>query len=134
MGWKKTLIGLPLLALGGSCQLPQSGNGNCRCELHERERGTQQVQQMQQAPQEQEQPAEPTVLQIVALKYGQAHPVAGMVERLLPRGRHQMRLVPDVRTNSVVLSGPAKEVEAAKALVLALDTQDANQRAMEEQS
>lgn len=125
MTWKKTLIGLPLLALGASCQLPQHGEANCACALHLQEREN---LEQQGVAQQQEAEDEKLVVHIVALKYGRSNQVAGMVQQLLSRRGNELRLVSDDRTNSVIVSGHLEEVEASKALILALDTPDATQQ------
>lgn len=75
-----------------------------------------------------EEPEEKILVHIVALKHGHADMVAKMVERSLTRRRTDMRLVPDVRTNSVIISGSEEEVSAAAALIQALDSPDAHQQ------
>ncbi|MGB0952808.1 MAG: secretin N-terminal domain-containing protein [Planctomycetota bacterium] len=107
--------------------MPQQGGESCKCDLHVQE--AQNLAQLGMVPaQEPEQAKEELVVHIVALKYGRANQITGMVQQLLARRGTELRLVSDERTNSVIVSGTLKEVEASKALILALDTEDESQR------
>ena len=65
-------------------------------------------------------PAESDEFVVLPMQFASANEVAGQLTSLL-RDRPTLRVIPDSRTNSVLLTGSTDEIAAAREIVAALD-------------
>jgi len=67
-------------------------------------------------------PSAPDSLEVIALEHASAGVTAGTLTQILMRpGEPTVVITADVRTNSLLVRGPAEEVERIKDVIVALD-------------